>query len=182
MKKIFITASAICAAASTKVSAEFVNQVKEAFLMFPKSVTMRNKQNAEGRLLISLMVTYRNGMKQHLEGAADADLISTIITAMGKDNSRWAEYEQEEHEIEVATEGENLVMETFKQYWNSSMQRLIESDWFSNTGKRYRSITFSPSYNMYIKFCLEATDGLNAMITEACKPEWMKSSEAEEVA
>ncbi len=182
MKQIFITASAICAAASTKVSAEFVNQVKEAFLMFPMSVTMRIKQNEAGQLVISLMVTYKNGMKQHLEGAADVDLISAIITAMGRINSHWAEYEQQEHEIEVATEGTNLVKETFGQFWASTMQRIIESDWYSNTGKRYRRITFSPAYHMHIKFCLEATDELNAMIAEACKSENMERAAEEDVA
>jgi hypothetical protein len=33
---------------------------------------------------------------------------------------------------------------------------------------------------MNVKFCLKATDEINNLITEACKPEWMKKAEAEQ--
>ena len=61
---------------NTKVSAAFVQELKEAFLMFPVRTDMRFKQSSKGELIISVTVVYATGMTQHFEGAGDADLIS----------------------------------------------------------------------------------------------------------
>lgn len=171
--------NAVINAANGKVSADFVKEIKDAFLKFPKKANMRYKQSFDGRLIISLTVTYDNGISQHLEGAGDADLISAILLAMGRIIEGLSEYKAEEHEVEIAAKDEDLVMEIFKQYLNSNKRSYIENDWFSNKGERYRCIRFTPSFNMNVKFCLKATEEVNNLISEACKPEWMKKSEAE---
>lgn len=169
-------------AANNKVSAEFVNELKEAFRMFPPKADMRFKQSPDGQLIISVTVTYERGMVQHFEGVGDADLISAILLAMGRVIKGLSEYKAEEHEVETAQEGEDLVMEIFKQYINSATRSYIETDWLSNKGERYRCIRFTPSFNMNVKFCLKATDEVNNLINEACKPEWMKRAEAQKKA
>ncbi len=168
-------------AANNKVSTEFVDALKLAFCMFPPKADMRYKQR-EDKLIISVNVTYENGMTQHLEGAGDADLISAIHLAMGRILKGLSEYKAEEHEVETAQEGEDLVMGLFSQYMSSHTRGRIESDWFSDKGERYRCVAFAPSFNMNIKFCLKATDEVNNLINEACKPEWMKNAEAKQAA
>ena len=43
---------------NTKVSAAFVQELKEAFLMFPVRTDMRFKQSSKGELIISVTVVY----------------------------------------------------------------------------------------------------------------------------
>lgn len=164
-------------AVSTKVSSQFVSEITEAFCMCPKKVNMRFRQDQNGRLIIILSITYNNGKSQRLEGFGDSDLISAILMAMGRDNNGLSEYIKVEHEIEIAADGENLVIEILKQYLNSTTQCCIEKDWISPKGERYRRITFTPSFNMDVKFCIQATEVINQLISEACKPEWMKQAE-----
>ena len=163
----------------TKVSPTFVTELKTAFRMFPPKANMRFKQDFNGRLIIIVTVTYNNGKTQTLEGFGDADLISAIQMAMGRNLEGFIEYLKQEHDVEVAAEDENLVVEILRQYLNATTQCCIEKDWESPKGERYRRVTFTPSFNMHIKFCLKATDEINNLITEACKPEWMKKAEAE---
>ena len=164
---------------NTKVSAAFVQELKEAFLMFPVRTDMRFKQSSKGELIISVTVVYATGMTQHFEGAGEADLISAIHLGMAKIINGLHEYKAEEHEVEIAQEGENLIMELFKQYMNSTMRGYIEKDWYNNYGERYRCVRFSSTFNGNVKFCIKATDEVNSLISESCKPEWMKKSEAE---
>lgn len=165
---------------NSKVSAEFVQALKEAFLMFPIKTDMCFKQSSKGELIISVTVVYATGMTQHFEGAGDADLISAIHFGMAKIINGLHDYKAEEHEIETAKEGENLVMELFKQYMNSTMRGYIQADWFNSKGERYRCVRFSPTFNGYVKFCMKATDEVNSLIREACKPEWMKKTAAKQ--
>lgn len=164
---------------NTKVSAAFVQALKEAFLMFPAKTDMRFKQSY-GQLIISVTVTYRTGIVQHFEGAGDTDLISAIHKGMAKIIDDLSAYNAEEHEIEVAKDGENLVLELFKQYIQSPMRGYIETDWYSNKGERYRCMRFTSTFNGNVRFCLKATDEVNGLINEACKPQWMKKEEAKQ--
>ena len=164
----------------TKVSPTFVTELKTAFRMFPPKANMRFKQDFNGRLIIIVTVTYNNGKTQTLEGFGDADLISAIQMAMGKNIEGLHEYSKTEHDVEIATESENLVVEILRQYLGATTRCNIEKDWFSSNGERYRKVSFTPSFNMNVKFCLKATDEINNLITEACKPEWMKKAEAEQ--
>ncbi len=164
---------------NTKVNATFVQALKEAFLMFPAKTDMRFKQSY-GQLIISVTVTYRTGIVQHFEGAGDTELISAIHKGMAKIINDLSAYKAEEHEVEVAKDGENLVLELFKQYIKSPMRGYIETDWYSNKGERYRCMRFTNTFNGYIRFCLKATDEVNELICEACKPEWMKQEEAKQ--
>ena len=77
--------------------------------MFPQKADMRFKQDRNGRLIIIVTVTYNNGKTQTLEGFGDADLISAIQMAMGKNIEGLHEYSKTEHDVEIATESENLV-------------------------------------------------------------------------
>lgn len=156
---------------NTKVSAAFVQELKEAFSMSPVRTDMRFKQSSKGELIISVTVVYATGMTQHFEGAGDADLISAIHLGMAKMINGLHDYKAEEHEVEIAQEGENLVMELFKQYINSTMRGYIEADWYNNGGERYRCVRFSFTFNGNVKFCMKATDEVNSLIREACKPE-----------
>ena len=164
----------------TKVSPTFVTELKTAFRMFPPKTNMRFKQDFNGRLIIIVTVTYDNGKTQTLEGFGDADLISAIQMAMGRNLEGFIEYLKLDHDVEVAAEGENLVVEILRQYLGATTQCYIEKDWFSSNGERCRKISFTPSFNMNVKFCLKATDEINNLITEACKPDWMKKAEQEE--
>ena len=165
----------------TKVSPTFVTELKTAFRMFPPKANMRFKQDFNGRLIIIVTITYNNGKTQTLEGFGDADLISAIQMAMGKNIEGLHEYSKTEHDVEIATESENLVVEILRQYLGATTRCNIEKDWFSSNGERYRKVTFTPSFNMNVKFCLKATDEINNLITEACKPDWMKKAEQEEL-
>ena len=156
-----------------------MQELKEAFLMFPVRTDMRFKQSSKGELIISVTVVYATGMTQHFEGAGDADLISAIHFGMAKIINGLHDYKAEEHEVDIAQDGENLVMELFKQYMNSTMRGYIEADWYNNSGERYRCVRFTSTFNGNVKFCMKATDEVNSLICEACKPEWMKKSEAE---
>ena len=156
---------------NTKVSAAFVQELKEAFLMFPVRTDMRFKQSSKGELIISVTVVYATGMTQHFEGAGDADLISAIHFGMAKMINGLHDYKAEEHEVEIAQEGENLVMELFKQHINSPIYGYIEKDWYNNYGERYRCVRFSPTPKGNVKFCMKATLEVNNLIREACKPE-----------
>lgn len=69
---------------NTKVSATFVQELQEAFSMFPTQTDMRFKQSSKGELIISVTFAYDTGMKQHLEGAGDSDLITAINFCMAK--------------------------------------------------------------------------------------------------
>lgn len=164
---------------NTKVSAAFVQELKEAFLMFPVRTDMRFKQSSKGELIISVTVVYATGMTQHFEGAGDTELISAIHKDITQIINDLSAYKAEEHEVEVAKNGENLVLELFKQYIKSPMRGYIETDWYSNKGERYRCMRFTSTFNGYVRFCLKATDEVNELISEACKPEWMRKSEAE---
>lgn len=178
MRQIEFATENQIAVANNNVSAKFVNELKEAFRMFPPKADMRFKQSPNGQLIISVTVTYERGTVQHFEDTGDADLISAILLAMGRMIEGLSEYKAEEHEVDIAQEGEDLVMEIFKQYINSTTRSYIETDWFSNKGERYRCIRFTPSFNKNVKFCLKATDEVNNLINETCKPEWMKRAEA----
>ena len=182
MRQIQFTAAEITVIneVATKVNASFVTELKNAFRMFPPKANMRFKQDLNGRLIIIVTVTHENGKTQIIEGFGDADLISAIQMAMGKNIEGLHEYLKSDHEVEVAAEGENLVVEILRQYLGATTRCNIEKDWFSSNGERYRRVTFTPSFNMNVKFCLKATDEINNLITEACKPEWMKKAEQEE--
>lgn len=164
----------------TKVNPTFVSELKDTFRMFPPKADMRFKQDPYGRLIISVTATHQNGKTQTLEGFGDVDLIPAIIAGMGRNIKVFSEYLTTEHDVEVAAEGENLVVEILRQYLGATTQCYIEKDWFSSNGERYRKVSFTPSFNMNVKFCLKATDEINDLITEACKPEWMKKVEQEE--
>lgn len=170
---------AVVNAVETKVSTTFVTELKNAFLMFPQKADMRFKQDKNGRLIIIITVSYDQKTKQTFEGFGDAELIYAIVNAMGRNNEMLVEYLKTEHDVEMAAENENLVIEILRQYLDATTQCYIEKDWESPKGDRYRRVTFTPSFNMNIKFCLKATDEINNMILEACKPEWMKKAEAE---
>lgn len=164
---------------NNKVSAEFVQALKEAFLMFPTKTNMSFKQSNTGQLIISVTVTYSNGTKQHLEGTGDTKLISAIHKGMAKIIDDLSAYKAEEHEVEIANNGENLVLELFKQYIKSPIRGYIETDWYSNKGERYRCMRFTSTFNGNVRFCLKATDEVNNLIHEACKPEWMDKAKQE---
>lgn len=165
---------------NTKVNAAFVQALKEAFLMFPTKTDMRFKQSNSGQLIISVTVTYWTGTVQHFEGAGDTELILAIHNGMAKIINDLSAYKAEEHEVEVAKDGENLVLELFKQYIQSPMRGYIETDWYSNKGERYRCMRFTSTFNGNVRFCLKATDEVNGLINEACKPQWMKKEEAKQ--
>ena len=170
---------AVVNAVETKVSTTFVTELKNAFLMFPQKADMRFKQDKNGRLIIIVTVSYDQKTKQTFEGFGDAELIYAIVNAMGRNNEMLVEYLKTEHDVEMAAENENLVIEILRQYLDATTQCYIEKDWESPKGDRYRRVTFTPSFNMNIKFCLKATEEIDNMISEVCKPEWMKKAEVE---
>lgn len=160
------------APATTKVSGAFVSEIKEAFNKLPKLVNMRYKQ-IDMKLVVTITVTYLNHIVQTLEGFADEALIDAILPAMEGELDALSEYMKTEHDICVAKEGEDLVLELFKQYLSARMRVYIDKDWYNNNGERYRTVTFTPCFENHIKFCLKATDEVNNLIEEACKTSWL---------
>lgn len=154
-----------------KVNAAFVQELQEAFSMSPIKTDMRFKQSSKGGLIISLTFAYDTGMKQHLEGTGDSDLITAINFCMAEITKLLDDYKAEEHEVDTAQDGENLVMELFKQHINSPIYGYVEKDWYNNYGERYRCVRFSPTPKGNVKFCMKATDEVNKLISGACKPE-----------
>ena len=171
---------AVVNAVETKVSKNFVTELKNAFLMFPQKADMRFKQDRNGRLIIIVTVSYDQKTTQIFEGFGDVELIYAIVNAMGRNNEVLVEYLKTEHDVEIAAENENFVIEILRQYLEATTQCYIEKDWISPSGDRYRKVRFTPSFNMHIKFCLKATEEIDSMISEACKPEWMKKAEAKQ--
>ena len=184
MKRINFTpivGTEAASAASSKVETLFVSELRSVFELLPKNVTMRFKQDRSGRLIIALTIKYRTDKVQTLEGFGDADLIAAISAAMVQKYDLLHNYNAEDHDVEVAVDGENLVFEIFSRYINATTHCYIEPDWVSPNGVHYRCVTFSPSYNRQIKFCLKATDEVNHLIIEACKPDYMKKAKLEEL-
>lgn len=162
---------------SNTVSESFVAELLEAFTKFPKTTVMRYRQ-INKKLFISLLVTYRTGVQQHFEGYGDADLITAIINAQAKIFESLSSYKANEHTIDEAKEDENLVLTIFNQLLSAKKSFYIDRDWFSPEGTKFRNLTFTLGYNIHAKFCLKATEEVNKLITESCKPDWMKEEEA----
>ena len=161
--------------ANNKVDKKFVTAIKQAYRTFPRGSSMSFRQDLEGRLIIKLKIVHATGMKRVLEGYGDADLISAISSyAIGRFD---VEFNAAEHEVETAVEGENLRVEIFKQYLDSSLQGTIGPDWVSPSGKVYRMISYVLPRNLQIRFCLEASDEIDSLLENACTPEWMKTSQ-----
>lgn len=166
---------------STKVDAQFINNLKRVFSKFPQRTVMRFRQHPSGRLIIRVEPTYANGITQIVEGFGDADLINTILSAGAGMLTELEDYHADEHEIEVATEGEDLKLEILKQFLSSGRRSTFELDWESPDGKTYRRISYISPHNMEVRFCIEATENVNKLLDDACTPEWMlKDSEKKE--
>lgn len=161
---------------STKVDAQFINSLKSVFSKFPQRTVMRFRQDPSGRLIIRVEPTYANGITQVIDGYGDADLINTILSAGAGMLTELEEYHADEHDIEVATEGENLRLEILKQFLSSGRRGTIEPDWTSRDGKTYRPISYISPHNMEVRFCIEATENVNQLLDEVCTPEWMRQN------
>lgn len=158
----------------TKVDAQFINNLKSVFSKFPQRTVMRFRQDSSGRLIIRVEPSYANGITQVVDGYGDADLINTILSAGAGMLSELEEYHANEHDIEVAAEGEDLRLEILKQFLSSGRRGTIEPNWTSRDGKTYRRISYLSPHNMEVRFCLEATEELNNLLDIACTPEFMQ--------
>lgn len=158
----------------TKVDAKFINNLKSVFSKFPQRTVMRFRQDPSGRLIIRIEPTYANGITQVVDGFGDADLINTILSVGAGMLTELEEYHADEHDIEVAAEGEDLRLEILKQFLTSGRKGTIEPNWKSRDGKTYRRISYLSPHNMEVRFCLEATDEVNNLLDIACTPEFMR--------
>ena len=160
----------------TKVDAQFINNLKSVFSKFPQRTVVRFRQDPSGRLIIRVEPTYANGITQVIDGYGDADLINTILSAGAGMLTELEEYHADEHDIEVAAEGEDLRLEILKQFLSSGRRGTIEPDWTSRDGKTYRRISYISPHNMEVRFCIEATENVNQLLDEVCTPEWMRQN------
>ena len=177
MKKIFKNVASEALAeevVSTKVDAQFINNLKSVFSKFPQRTVMRFRQHSSGRLIIRVEPTYTNGITQVVEGFGDADLINTILSAGAGMLTELEEYHADEHDIEVAAEGEDLRLEILKQFLSSGRRGTIGLDWESPDGSTYRRISYLSPHNMEVHFCIKATEDVNKLLDEVCTPEWMR--------
>lgn len=159
---------------STKVDAQFIDNLKKVFGKFPDRTVMRFRQDPSGRLIIRVEPTYANGITQVVDGFGDADLINIILSAGAGMLTELEAYHADKHDIEVAAEGEDLRLEILKQFLTSGRRGTIEPDWKSRDGKIYRRISYLSPHNMEVRFCLEATEELNNLLDIACTPEFMR--------
>lgn len=179
MKKIFKSMANEALAEEvvpTKVDAQFVDNLKKVFGKFPDRTVIRFRQDQAGRLIIRVEPTYANGITQVIDGYGDADLINTILSAGAGMLTELEEYHADEHDIEVAAEGEDLRLEILKQFLSSGRRGTIEPDWTSRDGKTYRRISYISPHNMEVRFCIEATENVNQLLDEVCTPEWMRQN------
>ena len=177
MKKIFksmANETLVEEVVSTKVDAQFINNLKSVFSKFPQRTVMRFRQDPSGRLIIRVEPTYINGITQVVDGFGDADLINTILSVGAGMLTDLEEYIADEHDIEVAAEGEDLRLEILKQFLSSGRRGTIEPDWTSRDGRAYRRISYLSPHNMEVRFCIEATDSVNKLLDDACTPEFMR--------
>lgn len=164
--------------ATTKVDAQFVGDLQGIFEKIPSKTRMWFKQTSLGQLKIALRVEFNGvNLNERTEGFCDSDLISAILEAASGNDKPLNEYVSNEHEIEVAGEGENLISEILKQFLSSGIKGTIEPDWISPKGKVFRKATFFPSNNTFVHFSVEATEEINKLLEDACTPEWKKNSE-----
>lgn len=159
--------------ASTKVDAQFISNLKGVFSKFPQRTVMRFRQHQSGRLIIRVEPTYASGITQVVEGFGDADLINTILSAGAGMLTELEDYHAEEHDIEIAAEGEDLRLEILKQFLSSGRRGTIGLDFEGSDGKTYRRISYVSPHNMEVRFCIEATEVVNKLLDEVCIPEWM---------
>lgn len=159
---------------STKVDVLFIDNLKSVFSKFPQRTVMRFRQDPSGRLIIRVEPTYANGITQVVDGFGDADLINTILSAGAGMLTELEEYHADEHDIEVAAEGEDLRLEILKQFLSSGRRCTIEPNWKSRNGKAYRRISYLSPHNMEVRFCIEATEDVNKLLNDACTPEFMR--------
>lgn len=165
---------------STKVDAKFIDNLKSVFSKFPQRTVMRFRQDPSSRLIIRVEPTYANGITQVIEGYGDADLINTILSAGAGMLPELEKYHADEHDIEVAAEGEDLILEILKQFLTSGRKCTIESDKKGRDGKTYRSISYRSHHNMEVSFWVEVTEEVNKLLDDACKPEWMQKEQKNE--
>lgn len=109
-------------------------------------------------------ITLKQGNKKSYYTERE-DLINIIQIAVHHFSESYAKI------INSNKDGENLVMELFKQHINSPIYGYVEKDWYNNYGERYRCVRFSPTPKGNVKFCMKATLEVNNLISEACKPE-----------
>ena len=165
---------------STKVDAQFINNLKSVFSKFPQRTVMRFRQDPSGRLIIRVEPTYANGITQVIDGFGDADLINTILSAGAGMLTELEEYHANEHDIEIAAEGEDLRLEILKQFLFSGRRCTIEPDRKGRDGKTYRSISYLSPHNMEVCFWVEVTGDVNKLLDDACTPEWMSQDQRNE--
>ena len=183
MKKIFKSMANEALAEEvvpTKVDAQFVDNLKKVFGKFPDRTVIRFRQDQAGRLIIRVEPTYSSGITQVVDGFGDADLINTILSAGAGMLTELEEYHADEHDIEVAAEGEDLRLEILKQFLSSGRVCTIEPDRKGRDGKTYRSISYFTSRNMVVHFWVEVTEDVNKLLDDACKPEWMQKEQKNE--
>ena len=183
MKKIFKSMANEALAEEvvpTKVDAQFVDNLKKVFGKFPDRTVIRFRQDQAGRLIIRVEPTYANGITQVVDGFGDADLINPILSAGAGMLTELEEYHADEHDIEVAAEGENLKLEILKQFLSSGRKGTIEPDWKSRDGKTYRRISYLSPHNMEVRFCVEATEDVNKLLDDVCTPKWMETEQKNE--
>ena len=162
---------------TTKMDAKFVSDLQGIFRKIPKRTQMRFKQLPTGQLMIKIHAEfYGTNMEEKKEGFGEPDLISAILTAASGNTKPLNEYAYSEHEIEVAGEGENLVLGIMEQFIASGRKGTIEPDWVAPDGRIFRRATFISSHNTEVHFCVEATEEVNKLIEDACTPEWMRKS------
>ena len=123
---------------------------------------------------------YKEGEAKSVDKQLVNLIIKKIQSQVFNDNSfntkPLNEYAYSEHEIEVAGEGENLVLGIMEQFIASGRKGTIEPDWVAPDGRIFRRATFISSHNMEVHFCVEATEEVNKLIEDACTPEWMRKS------
>ena len=183
MKKIFknvANEALVEEVVSTKVDAQFIDNLKKVFGKFPDRTVMRFRQDPSGRLIIRVEPTYVNGITQVVDGYGDADLINTILSAGAGMLTELEDYHADEHDIEIAAEGEDPRLEILKQFLTSGRKGTIEPNWKSRDGKTYRRISYLSPHNMEVRFCLEATEDVSKLLDDACKPEWMQKEQKNE--
>ena len=165
---------------STKVDAQFIDNLKKVFGKFPNRTVMRFRQDPSGRLIIRVEPTYANGITQVIDGFGDADLISTILDAGAGLLTKLEDYHADEHDIEVAAEGEDLRIEILKQFLCTGRKGTIESDWKSRDGRIFKRISYPSPHNVEVRFCIEATEEVTKLLNDVCTPEWMSQNQKNE--
>ena len=153
-----------------RVSSQVVKDMHKSFMMKPSAVTVRFRDE-DGCLVMRVTFFFGKRLSRELSLFADTELIGLVMRAMrGEQLEKLEAYSEEEHIIAATNVDPRIHI--FNQCIKSTLKCRINPDFIpedADEGKRYISASFIIAPKMEFRFCLERTDEIENIVTEAIK-------------